>query len=173
MLDQSLAEFLFALREPFVVGFCILISKFGGAVGVTLLTIVLSFTLKFQKKITAACGLILAVVGSTLSMTLIKYLVGRPRPIGLAAVNEDFSSFPSGHATAAMALYGYVIYLVWQANFSRGQKILLTTLLSLLILLIGFSRLYLGVHFLTDVLAGFALGAAWVWIAVKIARSER
>ncbi len=173
MIDQQLAEFLFEIRSPMVVSTLLLVSKLGGAVGITTISLIASLVLGYQKKYRQALGLIVAVAGSALTMATIKFFVDRPRPVGLAAVSEDFSSFPSGHATAAAALYGFLIYLLWLTGRPKTTKIVGTIDLSILILLIGFSRLYLGVHFLTDVLAGFALGAAWISIGIRVSRIQQ
>ena len=74
------------------------------------------------------------------------------------AVVEDGWSFPNGHATAAVALYGFLIYATWK--FAPAPwRMPLTLLFSAIILLVGFSRAYLGVHYASDVIGGFAVGA--------------
>ena len=81
----------------------------------------------------------------------------RVRPVGIALIEQGGYSFPSGHSMMAFAFYGFIIYLINKSNMAKKKKIVITTLLSILILLIGVSRIYLGVHFASDVLGGFIL----------------
>lgn len=77
-------------------------------------------------------------------------------------------SFPSGHATSAFIFYGLLAYLVWKTNLQRRYKYLIGFVLILFSLLIGFSRVYLRVHYFTDVLAGLAIGFAWLILTVLL-----
>jgi undecaprenyl-diphosphatase len=76
-------------------------------------------------------------------------------------------SFPSGHATSAFIFYGLLVYLIWKTEIPKGYKYLAGCLLVLFSLLIGFSRVYLRVHYPSDVLAGFCIGFAWLLLAVS------
>lgn len=108
------------------------------------------------------------LVGVTLINQLLKYIIRRPRPNVLRLVEESGYSFPSGHSMVSMAFYGIIIYLVYKNVNNKFLKWLLITLLSLLILFIGFSRIYVGVHYFTDVVGGFLLGLAYLAIYVNI-----
>lgn len=70
-------------------------------------------------------------------------------------------SFPSGHATSAFIFYGLLAYLLWKTNLPKPLKIIAGIVLLLFSLLIGFSRIYLRLHYFSDVLAGFCIGFAW------------
>ena len=108
------------------------------------------------------------LVGVTLINQIIKHIVRRPRPNVLRLVEEDGYSFPSGHSMVSMAFYGIIIYLVYKNVTNKYLKWTLITLLSLLILSIGFSRIYVGVHYFTDVVGGFLLGLAYLIIYINI-----
>lgn len=108
------------------------------------------------------------LVGVTLINQLLKHIVRRPRPNILRLVEESGYSFPSGHSMVSMTFYGIIIYLVYKNVNDKYLKWLLITLLSLLILAIGFSRIYVGVHYFTDVVGGFLLGLAYLVIYVNI-----
>lgn len=108
------------------------------------------------------------LVGVTLINQGIKHIVRRPRPNVLRLVEEDGYSFPSGHSMVSMAFYGIIIYLVYKNVTNKYLKWTLITLLSLLILSIGFSRIYVGVHYFTDVVGGFLLGLAYLIIYINI-----
>ena len=108
------------------------------------------------------------LVGVTLINQLLKHIIRRPRPNILRLVEESGYSFPSGHSMVSMTFYGIIIYLVYKNVNDKYLKWLLITLLSLLILAIGFSRIYVGVHYFTDVVGGFLLGLAYLVIYVNI-----
>ena len=80
---------------------------------------------------------------------------------------ENFS-FPSGHATSAFIFYGLLTYLVWKTKIRKVYKFIIGTILILFSLLIGFSRIYLRVHYPSDVLAGICIGFAWLIITVWV-----
>lgn len=108
------------------------------------------------------------LVGVTLVNQVIKHIIRRPRPNVLRLVEESGYSFPSGHSMVSMAFYGIIIYLVYKNVSNKYLKWILIILLSLLMLSIGFSRIYVGVHYFTDVAGGFLLGLAYLIIYINI-----
>lgn len=100
---------------------------------------------------------------------LLKTLVQRPRPEGFRLVEETGFSFPSGHSMAAMAFFGLVIWLVWRYEPDRRRRNLLAGVFSLIILMIGVSRIYLGVHYASDVIGGFCASLIWLAFYTRIA----
>ncbi|RYY63901.1 MAG: phosphatase PAP2 family protein, partial [Chitinophagaceae bacterium] len=77
-------------------------------------------------------------------------------------------SFPSGHATSGFIFYGLLAYLAWKLKLPRGLRLALAVVLIAWALLVGFSRIYLRMHFATDVLAGFCIGASWLGLSILI-----
>lgn len=108
------------------------------------------------------------LIGCTVINQTIKHIVRRPRPNVLRLVSESGYSFPSGHSMISVAFYGLVIYLVYKNVNNKYLKWTLITLLSLLILTIGFSRIYVGVHYFTDVVGGFFLALAYLIVYIYI-----
>ena len=108
------------------------------------------------------------LVGCTVINQTIKHIVRRPRPNVLRLVSESGYSFPSGHSMISVAFYGLVIYFVYKNINNKYLKWALITLLSLLILTIGFSRIYVGVHYFTDVVGGFFLALAYLIVYIYI-----
>ncbi|HDZ61522.1 MAG TPA: phosphatase PAP2 family protein [Nitrospirae bacterium] len=110
--------------------------------------------------------LFIAVIGSEAFTYLGKLAFHRPRP-ELAVYTEHSFSFPSGHATVAVAFYGFLSYLLirFAPNWTRKVNLFFAGIL--LILAIGLSRIYLGVHFLSDVWSGYLVGAMWLIIAIS------
>ena len=119
-----------------------------------------------------------AFAGGGLLDVVLKLVIRRPRPPGAAAFLQHFSwSFPSGHAMASLIGYGmlaYVLTLLWIHH--RSAQIAVVLGAALLIIAIGFSRLYLGVHYFSDVVGGYAAGVLWLSACisgVEVARRWR
>lgn len=87
----------------------------------------------------------------------LKRIICRPRPDVVKLIKQGGYSFPSGHAMAATAFYGYLIYLLWKSKLNKTYKYIGTIFLILMIFAICFSRIYLGVHYTSDILAGVCL----------------
>jgi membrane-associated phospholipid phosphatase len=105
----------------------------------------------------------LAALGAQVLSTGMKLGFRRDRPFFPDPLaTESTFSFPSGHALVSLAVYGSIALVLARRLTSRIQRALLLGATALLVIAIGFSRLYLGVHFLSDVLAGYAAGAAWL-----------
>lgn len=109
-------------------------------------------------------------ISSLALMSGLKNLFGRERPL-IPLLNEARGlSFPSGHALMSVTFYGLMIYIVWHQVRNPTLKWSLILMLALLILTIGFSRIYLRVHYATDVIAGFSMGILWLVLAVSVLR---
>ena len=107
------------------------------------------------------------LAGAELLNVVLKLAFHRPRP-HVAFVHLDTYSFPSGHAMMSTAAYGALAYIAWSRLRTRPARIGLVAGTTALVTLICFSRLYLGVHYLSDVLAGAAGGAFWLAVAVAL-----
>lgn len=101
-----------------------------------------------------------------LNQTL-KFFFARSRPTEINLIVENGYSFPSGHSMLSLAYYGFFVYLILNSNIKRKNKILAIISLALLIFFIGLSRIYLGVHYASDVLAGFAISAAYLILYIQ------
>jgi undecaprenyl-diphosphatase len=107
-------------------------------------------------------------VSSLLLMFFLKYIFHRSRPLTpLLKVAKGFS-FPSGHAMMSFTFYGLLIAIVWRSTLALWLKWVLTVILSFLIFAIGLSRVYLRVHYASDVLAGYCIGCMWLLLALWI-----
>jgi len=103
----------------------------------------------------------------TILNQLLKRLLQRPRPTEFRIIEETGYSFPSGHSMVSMAFYGYLIYLIYRFVKNKYLKWISIVLLSLLICLIGISRIYLGVHYTSDVLGGFLISISYLVIYIS------
>ena len=98
---------------------------------------------------------------------VVKHLVARPRPDGFRLVAESGYSFPSAHSMVAMAFFGLMVWMIWHYGRSRSIRWIGTIGFSLVIVLIGFSRVYLGVHYASDVIGGFCISLAWLAVFTR------
>jgi membrane protein DedA with SNARE-associated domain/membrane-associated phospholipid phosphatase len=166
---QGLAE---GIINPGVTRFMVDITNLGG-VYVVLITIVIIFVYLLHKKgwwdlfsffLAAGLGEILLV--------LLKVFFHRPRPIQQLITAHGYS-FPSGHAFIATIVYGFLIYVTWRLLKSEALRFTISAISILLIVLVGISRIYLKVHWLTDVLGGYAAGLAWLVLSVIIVNTMK
>ena len=107
-------------------------------------------------------------LSSLVLMLLLKYLFQRKRPLSPLLKAAKGLSFPSGHAIMSVTFYGMLLYILLHTVDIEWLKYLLTIVLVLLILLIGYSRVYLRVHYASDVLAGFIIGILWLLISLAV-----
>jgi membrane-associated phospholipid phosphatase len=116
-------------------------------------------------------------IGGVLLMFILKQLFNRARPLVPLLEPVQGLSFPSGHALMSMSFYGLLIFLVWENVSNQVWKWILSILLLVFILLIGFSRIYLRLHYFSDVIAGFAAGIIWlslsIWVIWRIERFSK
>ena len=126
------------------------------------------FFFKDNKRTICFAGNLVFVAGMNWA---IKHVVQRPRPDeSLRLVTEDGYSYPSGHAMVTTAFYGLIIFFVYNNVENKLLRNLICVGLSLLIILIDFSRVYLGVHYVTDVLSGSLISIAYLIVATTIAK---
>ena len=143
----------------------ILITNFGGAITLIGLTIIFLLIMKNKKM---SFSILLNLVIVTFLNIFLKNIIQRPRPDDFRLINETGYSFPSGHSMISMAYYGYLIYLIFKFVKNKKLKTFLITFLCILILTIGLSRIYLGVHYTSDVIAGFVLSVSYLIIYTSI-----
>ena len=144
-----------------------LITNIGDTICIVSITVISLFIFR-DKKINIS--IIVNLVLVTILSNFLKLFFQRPRPNFNALVIENTYSFPSGHSMISIVFYGYFIYLIYKFVDNKIIKWLLITLLSIIILFIGFSRVYLGVHYVSDVVGGFVFGIAYLIIYIDIVK---
>ncbi|WEV45265.1 phosphatase PAP2 family protein [Streptococcaceae bacterium ESL0687] len=162
--DQPIQNFVFSHRSDSLTTFFETITKFGNSSRIIILVALFVIFFYFKKWYAEAVYLGgLLVVVSGIIAPLAKYLYQRPRPpFEDRLITESGYSFPSGHSTVSMLVFLTLILIFLPRIEKTWLKILLVTVLSLLIVTIGFSRIYLGVHYPSDVIGGFTLASAAV-----------
>lgn len=142
------------------------ITWFGSGICLSSITAVIFFFLK-DKRI--GLMIIADLIIIAIFNTILKVLIQRPRPTEFRIINERGYSFPSAHSMASMAFYGLLIYLIYKGVGNIYLKWILIVILFLLIISIGISRIYLGVHYTSDVLAGFLISLAYLILFISVA----
>jgi undecaprenyl-diphosphatase len=147
------------------------VTALGGVGVLTFITLAVAGYLLLQKKSRAALVVLIAVIGGLVVSQLLKELFDRPRPELVPHGSYVYtSSFPSGHAMMSAATYLTLGALLARVHTHRRLKTYFLTLAAVLSIAVGISRVYLGVHWPTDVLAGWTLGACWAIVCWLIAR---
>ncbi|MDQ3965469.1 MAG: phosphatase PAP2 family protein [Actinomycetota bacterium] len=162
-IDQMAATTLHELRTPALTAFFLVVTALGSIEAITLMSLVGAVIFGAWRRWLLFGTWVIAAGGSVVLILLLKALFARPRPyFEQPLLLEPYYSFPSGHAMEAVVLYGMLAYFAMLALRSWRARAAVVFGTSLLVLLIGFSRMYLGVHYLSDVVAGFAAGGVWL-----------
>ena len=160
--DKWLSSLIHHKRSSFLTP----IMKFFDFIGSTYCVIGICLAILFYlyfvtKRRLASVLFVVAMIGERLLSEGLKYLFSRSRPDGSHLVEVDKHSFPSQHAMNSFVLYGILLFLLWTHLKSNKIKAVFSLLASILILAMGFSRIYLGVHHPSDILGGYLISAFW------------
>ena len=167
--DTSVAGPIHALRSDWLTNIMLVVTWMADRTAFIILGVFLFifFYLRYRSLIfPLQTGMVLLVAGGL--NRWLKDWINRPRPAAEHLTEAGNMSFPSGHSMSAIAFYGFLIYLVWRLVDTTWLRWILSLLFGLLILGVGFSRVYLGVHYPSDVLAGFAAGGACLAVFIGI-----
>jgi len=166
-IDHATSQLVAAFRVPEIIPPFVWITDLGqsSVVGVLLAAVALLLWLLNRKY--AIVGLLVSGLGAAAFSALSKLAFERPRPTE-AALLETSYSFPSGHATAAVAFYGFLGYLLMRSATRWKVRLNLFFWTVGLVLLIGLSRIILGVHYLSDIWAGYLVGALWLIVGISL-----
>jgi len=170
VFDNTVYHYITVFKSPKVTSLYKCITFFGSTVFIVILCLLFLLLFWKQKK---GYAISVCLIGSTIINNVIKLLVRRERPLDLMMVEENTFSFPSGHTMASVSMYGLLIYLVWKSNYTKKVKITLTVLLSLLILSIAASRIYLGAHFASDIIAAIIMSSIWLIIFISFIEKKK
>ena len=172
--DHAVIRFVQSMESPPLTALAKGLSLVGSsklAIGISLLTmLILFFALKHRLELV----LFLWVgLGSQLLNTLLKLWFHRERPTIHRLIEQAGYSFPSGHSMAAFSLYGVIAYLLWRHMHNRSERLLLILFTVLMTGGIGWSRIYLGVHYPSDVIGGYAASGAWLMLSAACFEAYR
>ena len=162
--DNYIYNYIKGLISPNTTNIFKVITEFGNVyimIPVIILILIFSNDKSFKKYF------IYNLISIFILNNILKLIFTRSRPLDINLIIETGYSFPSGHSMVSFAFYGFLAYFIYHTNLNRYLKILYILLLGLLVLLIGISRIYLGVHYASDVLGGFAISALYLVIFIK------
>jgi membrane-associated phospholipid phosphatase len=167
--DAQISTWLHAHRSPCLTSAMRVATSFGATLTVTCISVSLALYLLWRRHRHWLAALVLSVPGGALLNILLKYAVHRPRPhFDDPILTLTGYSFPSGHTMMASVLYGGVAAYVLAHTSDWRWRVLTIVSASVMIALVGFSRVYLGAHYLSDVLGAMAEGLAWLSLCLTV-----
>jgi membrane-associated phospholipid phosphatase len=165
-LDVAAANWIHDRATHFGLRVFSVISEIGSPVTMAGLALAATVSLRYRGRTTLSTAWIAAYVGGALIEQILKHVVHRHRP-PFGELTLDSFSFPSGHSLASTIGLGMLTYVLLHLDHpTRRQRVLATLGAVAVVLAIGISRVYLGMHYPSDVLAGFAAGGAWLSICL-------
>jgi membrane-associated phospholipid phosphatase len=165
--DSPLNLWLHAHPHPVLIHFMLLITHWHSTLGVVLMTAAVGFALHRRGLHWWLLTLVVCVPGGLLLNVAVKHFVQRARPhVDHPLLTLTSYSFPSGHTAGATVFYGFMVALLLAHVKQPGRRIAIVGVAVAMVLLVGFSRMYLGVHYLTDVLAAIVEGVLWVLLTL-------
>ncbi|WP_045824145.1 phosphatase PAP2 family protein [Williamsia herbipolensis] len=173
-VDHDVTEWVADHRTAWLTDVFRVITTVGNTAAMTLIAIVAAIVLWRIGSRDRALTVLIGSASGWLLMQALKHLAARPRPEPrFRVIAIDTYSFPSGHAMMSAVVLGLVAVAAWQTSVWVRAHAPVLAIAPVASLLIGASRIYLGVHWTTDVVAGWLIGAIWVVLAVAVARALR
>lgn len=172
-LDNKIYNFIISFKSDFNTYFFKIITFLCSIKFITLMCIT-SILLTLIKKDKSYLLIILVSIVSSVVNLIIKNIIRRDRPDKSNwLITESNFSFPSGHSMMATIFYGFLAYLLYKSNLNRNVKIIILIMMLFLILLIGISRIYLGVHYTSDVIGGFLWGSTLLILIINLTKKGK
>ena len=174
-LDADAYKLFAPVTSPSTTGLMTAITFFGSSYFLFPAYVLLTSYFLFARKNIRLAGdiAIVGLIGNQL-LSLMQYVFQRHRPADPLLQNVTGYSFPSGHSFASFTFFGLVTYIIWQTQLPKVYKIILSVMFFLIASLIAISRVYLHVHYASDVLGGFCLSIMWLllslWLLHKIGK---
>ena len=168
--DEMVSSFVIGIQNKSLTNVMKNLTNIGGAYSLIAVSLILLAILKNKKK-----GLLIIINLVTVFLTsqILKFIFRRPRPSYVFLISARGFSYPSGHTMVSMAYIGFIIYLIHKSFKNKLLRIILTTTLLVLAIGIGFSRIYLGVHYATDVIAGYLLAIVYLILFINFISSKK
>lgn len=167
--DGAVFNLVSSFQSPAVTKYFKIFTKIGDVKGyLVIVGLTILFTIVVFKKWKYTIQIIIVLALASVSNLILKRVFERTRPDIEQLVIAKSLSYPSGHAMSAMAFYGFLIFLISRFRLNITFKIIIVALLTVIILSIGISRIYLGVHYPSDVVGGYIAGLMWIFFCVFI-----
>jgi undecaprenyl-diphosphatase len=171
-VDANVSSWAVSIQSPAFTQIARVIRYGFGTTALSIITASIAVYLFYRHYRNEALLLAGTMLGEFLIVSILKRLIHSARPLN-GIIPETGFSFPSGHATAAVVFLGLLTYLVWQYFKSRNWRVLSVVFFVSISLLVGFSRIYLNVHWLSDVLGAYSLGVFWLTFCVLVFRLQK
>lgn len=172
-LDIKIYDFIISFKSEYNTYFFKIITFLCSIKFIGLMCII-SILLTLIKKDKSYLLIILVTLVSSVVNLIIKNIIRRDRPDKINwLITESNFSFPSGHSMMATVFYGFLAYLLCKSKINKSVKIIILIMLLLLILLIGISRIYLGVHYTSDVIGGFLWGSTLLILIIGLTKKGK
>ncbi len=167
--DRIFQEYIVFAEGDWLYQMMGLVTEAGSVLFLMVASVILAVYLFFAKK-SKWYSLFFSInmIGISLLTQVLKLIFERERPELIAQYGGTGFSFPSGHSTGSIAFYGFIVYLLWKTVSTKWLKWFSVLFFALLAISIAFSRVVLGVHFFTDIVAGMSLGVAWLIICIIV-----
>src|SRR6476659_6512729 len=168
-IDPPVWQWMIDHRSPALTTAAIVVTNVGSTIAMTIIAAATIVFLLVKRRYGDAVLVAVVAAGAGLLVRFGKATVGRQRPpVEYRLVTETNESFPSGHALASAAILGVVLVVLLPSIHSRAARIAVLAGVGLFVLSIGLSRLYLGVHWATDVIGGWVTGLAWLALCLTV-----
>ena len=165
--DLFVSQHMSVLQDSSIVPAFIFITSLGSTPITCLIILLTAILCAVVRQPYILIGMLISTIGSTTFTFLSKMVFQRTRPIDILLIEHTYS-FPSGHATISIALYGFLAYMAIRFSQKFIHQVRILSLTILLCLLIGLSRIVLNEHYLSDVMGGFLVGTLWLTIAISM-----
>lgn len=172
-LNLFVEKAVIGMRHHILNPYFIEVAKYADTIYDIVLGLIIVVILAFLKRWREPLMLFISLAFAGISVEALKYIYAIPRPTLSQLVPDTSYSFPSGHAVGAFALYGMIVYFIMKSKLPKAISWTISVILSLFILSILYDRLYVGVHWLLDVLGGASIGIACMIIAIAIVKSMK
>jgi membrane-associated phospholipid phosphatase len=167
LVDQWVTQHVLLLRATLVTSVMEAATNLGGIKMIGTGCLVATAYFLFKRYYDRAVGLAIAVLGGILLNSLLKIMIHRPRPLSVTTLITAYGwSYPSAHAMSSVIFYGMIAYFLMRGISFRNSKAVIITIALFIVFIVGLSRIYLQVHYLSDVIAGLGGGLFWLSICI-------
>lgn len=163
--DYKLITFSTKIRNKGLTNFFKILTYFGSIATLAILAVIMAIVCK---PIWVKIFSVVNIGAVAVFCWVVKHIIQRPRPEGVALITETGFSFPSAHAMGSVVFYGFLIFLMWKYLKNKPLNIVFSIVLPILTVFVGYSRIYLGVHYFTDIIVGFVSGVAYLAVAIFV-----
>jgi undecaprenyl-diphosphatase len=167
-IDLAVNDFFQPFRAPWLLQLFIEVTSLGTIISMGMLVAVVSALLWSMRRSSILLPLWVSFLGAEGTTWIAKYAINRARPVFIDGIAEFNPSFPSGHATASTVVIGFIGFVIARELPTKGVRVEVGFWSAMAIAAICLSRLFLSLHYLSDVLAGVLVGLAWLLIGIAI-----